>query len=194
MLMLAMKSAGPKMIASTRGDAAAIASTLVSPSAFSICASMPMRPTSNPIVFSIWVSSRSSHTTWSAVCTFGSMMQSRFGPAPSTTSITSRYVHDVVRSLTRTVRTLPSYPPSFSAATMFLRASGLASAATASSMSRNTWSAARPFALSSIFGLLPGTARLTATGAEHAWVESIARGYGPEVPAAAEGQTGSERR
>ena len=57
MLMLAMKSAGPKMIVSTRGDAAAIASTLVSPSAFSICASMPIRPTSKPIVFSICVSS-----------------------------------------------------------------------------------------------------------------------------------------
>ena len=40
------------------------------------------------------------------VCTFGSMMQSRFAPAPSTTSMTSRYVHSVVKSLTRTVRTL----------------------------------------------------------------------------------------
>ena len=46
MLIEAMKSAGPKMIVSTRGDAAAIALTLVSPSAFSICASMPIRPTS----------------------------------------------------------------------------------------------------------------------------------------------------
>ena len=46
MLMLAMKSAGPKMMVSTRGDARAIASTLISPRAFSICASMPIRPTS----------------------------------------------------------------------------------------------------------------------------------------------------
>ena len=46
MLMLAMKSAGPKMIVSTRGDAFAIASTSMRPRAFSICASMPIRPTS----------------------------------------------------------------------------------------------------------------------------------------------------
>ena len=43
---------------------------------------------------------------------------------------------------------------------MFLRASGLAIGATASSMSMKIWSAGRPRALSSIFGLLPGTARL----------------------------------
>ena len=61
MLIEAMKSAGPKMIVSTRGEAAAIASTLTRPAAFSICASMPIRPTSKPIVFSIWVSVRSSH-------------------------------------------------------------------------------------------------------------------------------------
>ena len=42
MLIEAMKSAGPKMIVSTRGEAAAMASTLVRPSAFSICASMPI--------------------------------------------------------------------------------------------------------------------------------------------------------
>ena len=46
MLIEAMKSAGPKMIVSTRGDAVAIASTLIRPSAFSICASMPILPTS----------------------------------------------------------------------------------------------------------------------------------------------------
>ena len=46
MLIEAMKSAGPKMIVSTRGDAVAIASTLVRPSAFSICASIPIFPTS----------------------------------------------------------------------------------------------------------------------------------------------------
>ena len=90
MLMLAMKSAGPKISVSTRGLALAIASMAIRPCAFSICASMPIRPTSKPIVFSIWVSSRSRATTCSGFCTFGSMMQSRFGPAPSTTSMTSR--------------------------------------------------------------------------------------------------------
>jgi hypothetical protein len=90
MLIEAMKSAGPKMMVSTRGDAAAMASTLTRPRAFSICASMPMRPTSSPVVFSIWVSSMSSASTWLAVCTFGSMMQSRLAPAPSTTVMTSR--------------------------------------------------------------------------------------------------------
>src|SRR5262245_47934810 len=50
-------------------------------------------------------------------------------------------------------------PPSFSAATMFLRAAGLTSGAVASSRSRNTWSAGRIFAFSRKRGLLPGTAR-----------------------------------
>ena len=89
MLIEAMKSAGPKMIVSTRGEAAAMALTLVRPSAFSICASMPMAPTSRPVAFSIWVSSRSRATTCSAVCTLGSMIASRWAPAPSTTSTTS---------------------------------------------------------------------------------------------------------
>ena len=74
-----------------------MASTLTRPFAFSICASMPMRPTSRPRVFSIWVSSRSSRAPASAVCTLGSMMQSRLAPAPSTTAITSPYVHWVVQ-------------------------------------------------------------------------------------------------
>ncbi len=90
MLIEAMKSAGPKMMVSSRGEAWAMVSTLMRPLAFSICASMPIRPTSKPMVFSIWVSSRSSAFTCSASWTFGSMMQSRFGPAPSTTVITSR--------------------------------------------------------------------------------------------------------
>ena len=90
MLIEAMKSAGPKMMVSSRGDAAAMASTSTRPRAFSICASMPIRPTSSPIVFSIWVSSRSSACTCSALCTLGSITQSRLAPAPSTTSMTSR--------------------------------------------------------------------------------------------------------
>jgi len=89
MLIEAMKSAGPKMIVSTRGDAAAMPSTFTRPSAFSIWASMPMRPTGSPLVFSIWVSSRSSATTCSGACTLGSMTQSRLVPAPSTMAMTS---------------------------------------------------------------------------------------------------------
>src|SRR3954452_15414393 len=159
MLIDAMKSAGPKMIVSTRGEACAIAFTLVRPSAFSICASMPIRPGSYPCTFSNWVSSRSSATTCSAVCTFGSMMQSRLAPAPPTTSITSAYVHSVVQSFTRTTRSLLPQPPSFSAATMFFRASTLAIGATESSRSRNTWSASSPFALARNRGIDPGVAR-----------------------------------
>jgi len=71
-------------------QAAAISSTFIRPLAFSIWASIPIRPTSKPIVFSIWVSSRSSALTCSASCTFGSIRQSRFAPAPSTTVTTSR--------------------------------------------------------------------------------------------------------
>ena len=159
MLMDAMKSAGPKMIVSRRGEAPAISSTFTRPLAFSICASMPIRPTSKPMVFSICVSSRSSATICWASCTFGSMMQSRFGPAPSTTVMTSRYVQCVVQSLTRTTRVLPVQSPSFSASTMVCRAPSLASGAQASSRSRKTWSAGRPWAFSRKRGLLPGTAR-----------------------------------
>ncbi len=90
MLIEAMKSAGPKTMVSRRGEEPAISSTLTRPLAFSICASMPIRPTSYPIVFSIWVRSRSRATTCWASCTFGSMMQSRLAPAPSTTVTTSR--------------------------------------------------------------------------------------------------------
>jgi hypothetical protein len=159
MLIEAMKSAGPKMIVSTRGEAAAMASTFTRPAAFSICASMPIPPTGSPTALSTWVSVRSSHWTCAASTTLGSITQSRLAPAPSTTSITSRYVHGVVRSLTRTTRVRPPQSPSFSAATMFLRASGFASGATASSRSRKTWSAGSVRALSSIFRLDPGTAR-----------------------------------
>src|SRR5665648_479056 len=87
------------------------------------------------------------------------MMASRLAPAPSTTATTSTYVHCVVQSLTRTDRIVSPQPPSLRAATMFLRASGLAKGATASSMSRKTWSAPRPLALSIILVLEPGTAR-----------------------------------
>ena len=48
--MLAAKSAGPKMIVSSRGEAAQISSTLMRPRAVSICASIPMWPTGRPDV------------------------------------------------------------------------------------------------------------------------------------------------
>src|SRR5688572_20991188 len=175
MLMLAMKSAGPKMIVSIRSLANAMSLTLISPCAVSICASMPIRPSSRPLAFSTCVSSRSSALTWAASCTFGSMIASRFAPAPPTTSSTSWNVHSVVQSLTRTVRILSPQPPSLRAATMFLRAPGLANGAHASSRSRKTWSAGRPLALSRNRGLLPGTARLerrdrsSATGPPGGW-------------------------
>ena len=87
--MLAAKSAGPKMIVSSRGDAAQISSTLISPRAVSICASMPMCPTGRPDFFSTWVSRRSSAWTSAADCTLGSMISSSRSPALPTTSITS---------------------------------------------------------------------------------------------------------
>ena len=170
-----MKSAGPKMIVSIRGLANAISLTLIRPCAVSICASMPIRPTSKPLAFSIWVSSMSSAFTWAASATFGSMMQSSSAPAPPTTSSTSVKVHSVVQSLTRTVRILSPQPPSLSAATMFLRAPGLASGAHASSRSRNTWSAGRPLAFSRNRGLLPGTARLERRDRSSATVPPLGR-------------------
>src|SRR4030095_807772 len=87
------------------------------------------------------------------------MSQSRSGPAPSTISITSRYVHDVVQSLTRTTRTFSPQPPLVQPATMLPRASGLASGATASSRSRKTWSASSVLAFSRNLEFDPGTAR-----------------------------------
>ena len=63
----------------------------------------------------------------------------------------------VVTSLIRTQRVfLPQSRP-FSASTMVLRAPALAEGATASSRSRNTWSASEAAALAIIFSLTPGT-------------------------------------
>ena len=160
-----MKSAGPKMMVSSRGDAPAIASTSTRPFAFSICASMPIRPTSSPCVFSSWVSSMSSAWTCAAVCTFGSITASRLAPAPSTTAMTSPYVHCVVQSFTRTTRVLPDQSPSLSAATMLARASSLASGDTESSRSRNTWSAGSPCALPSILRVAARNREAGAAGA-----------------------------
>jgi hypothetical protein len=87
--MDAAKSAGPKMIVSSRGEAAQISSTLMSPRAVSIWASMPMWPAGRPAADSTWVSRRSRATTSAADCTLGSMTSSRRGPARPTTSMTS---------------------------------------------------------------------------------------------------------
>ena len=81
-------SAGPSTSACTRGPAA-IASMLVSPCAFSICASMPIRPTGRPCVVSNWLSSRSSAWMWETSVTFGSTMTSSDAPAVDTTSMMS---------------------------------------------------------------------------------------------------------
>ena len=85
----AAKSAGPKMIVSSRGEAAQISSTLISPRVVSIWASIPMCPTGRPDVFSTWVSRRSRATTSAADWTLGSMISSSRSPALPTTSITS---------------------------------------------------------------------------------------------------------
>ena len=67
-----------------------MAVTSASPRASSIWASMPIRPRSSPVACSSWDSSRSSQLTWDGSLALGRMITSRFGPAPSTTSITSR--------------------------------------------------------------------------------------------------------
>jgi len=77
------------MIVSSRGDAAQMSSTLMSPRAVSIWASIPMCPLGSPAFSSTWVRSRSSATTSAADCTLGSMISSSRSPAPPTTSITS---------------------------------------------------------------------------------------------------------
>ena len=69
--MLAMKSAGPKMIVSTRGEAAAIASMLIRPARSRSAPRCRSGRPGSPIVFSIWVSVRSSQSTWSAVLNLG---------------------------------------------------------------------------------------------------------------------------
>ena len=90
MPMLAMKSAGPKTRASSRADAAAMASTPARPRASSIWASMPIRPRSSPVACSIWDSSRSSQVTWAGSAGLGQDDHVEVRAGPSTTSITSR--------------------------------------------------------------------------------------------------------
>ena len=63
MLIDAMKSAGPKMMVSTRGDAAAIASTFDQAARVLDLRLDADAADARPIVFSIWVSVRSSHST-----------------------------------------------------------------------------------------------------------------------------------
>ena len=153
----AMKSAGPNTRAISRGEAAAIASTAARPAAFSICASMPIRPGSSPADRSTWPSSTSSQTTAAGSLTLGRTSESTAPPAPSATAMTSRYAHGVVASLTRTATSLPSQPPARSAATASWRAAGFSSGATESSRSSMTWLTGRPRALARNRSLLAGT-------------------------------------
>ena len=97
-------SAGPSTSACTRGPAA-IASTLVSPAAFSICASMPIRPTGRPCVVSSWRQQQVERVNVGSVGHLGQHddVEVRAG-ASTTTSMTSAWVHGVVQSLTRTPR------------------------------------------------------------------------------------------
>src|SRR6266511_1178340 len=80
---------GPKMSVSARSDASAMASIFVIPVAVSIWISTPIR-FSSPVVSSIIRSRSATNATSVADSTFGIMMQSRYCPAFSTTSITSR--------------------------------------------------------------------------------------------------------
>ena len=90
MLIEAMKSAGPNTSVSSRGDEPAMASTLTRPRAFSICASMPIRPTAQPDGLLDLGEQRVEPDDLVGSCTLGSIRQSSRSPAPSTTSITSR--------------------------------------------------------------------------------------------------------
>ena len=75
----------------------------------------------------------------------------------------------MVQSLTRTTRVLPVQSPVLSASTIRCRALSFTNGAQASSRSRNTWSAGRPWAFSRKRGLLPGTAGRTGEGRPGPW-------------------------
>ncbi len=165
---LAMKSAGPKISAASRGEAAAIWSAAASPAASSICASTAMPPGGSPAARSTWPSSRSSQVTWPGWDTLGKTIASRRAPDRSTTSITSRNAHSVVAALILTAskgpgRSRPPCPATAAAASD--RARCLAAGATASSRSKISSSAARPAALARNLSLLPGTVRQLRRGA-----------------------------
>src|SRR5437660_2299309 len=152
-------STGPRMIVSSRGDAAQISSTSMSPRAVSIWASMPMWWSGRPALASTWVSNRSRATISAAAWPLGSISSSRRSPALPTTSITSPYVHFVSHALTRTQRTLSPQSWFLTASTALARAASFSRGATESSRSMNTMSAGRAGALASIFSLDPGTDR-----------------------------------
>src|SRR3954453_348225 len=157
--MDAAKSAGPKMIVSTRGEAAQISSTLMRPRVVSICASMPMWPTGRPAFCSTCVSSMSRAMTSAADCTFGSITSSRRSPALPTTSMTSPYVHLVSHALTRTQSTRSPQSRFLMASTTLARAASFSSGATESSRSRNVMSAGTEGPLARKRSLEPGTDR-----------------------------------
>ena len=157
--MLAAKSAGPKMMVSSRGLAAQISSTLMSPRAVSICASIPMWPIGKPAEISTWRSNMSVATICAADSTFGNMISSRRSPALPTTSMMSYAVHLVLQSFTRTHNTLSPQSLPRIAAAIFARDASFSLGATASSRSRNTMSAGIPGPLPSIFSDEPGIDR-----------------------------------
>src|SRR5438105_4163483 len=154
----AEKSAGPYVSVSNRSLAKAISSARMSPSASSICASMPI-VRSSPSVSSSWRSARSTNATSPALRTFGTMMQSTMSPASLTTSRRSSKANCDVTWLMRTTRVLPCQSWLRSASTTLVRAAGFSEGAHASSRSRKTSSAALSAAFSIIRWLLPGTAR-----------------------------------
>src|SRR5438105_9096833 len=154
----AEKSAGPYVSVSNRSLAKAISSARMSPSASSICASMPI-VRSSPSVSSSWRSARSTNATSPALRTFGTMMQSTMSPASLTTSRRSSKANCDVTWLMRTTRVLPCQSWLRSASTPLVRAAGFSKGAHASSRSRKTSSAALSAAFSIIRWLLPGTAR-----------------------------------
>ena len=96
---------------------------------------------------------------WAALSTFGTITQSSASPAPATTPSRSSRHQGVPTTLIRTARVC-GHP--LTAQRVDDQLPGrivLPSGATASSRSRNTWSAGSVAAFRSIFSLEPGTAR-----------------------------------
>ena len=99
--MLAAKSAGPKMMVSSLDDAAQISSTLISPRAVSICASIPMCPTGSPVLLHLR-QQQVEHDDLRRRLHLGQHDLVEALTALPTTSITSPYVHSVSQAFTRT--------------------------------------------------------------------------------------------
>ena len=159
MLIHAMKSAGPKMIVSTRGDAVAIALTLDQARARS--RSAPRCRSADLVAHGLLDLGQQQvqRDDLLGVCTFGSMIASRFaaGALDDLDDVAVGPLGGPVVDPHRPGSGRPSRPRS--ARQRSSCAPGLASGAQASSRSRNTWSAGSVRALSMNFWLEPGTAR-----------------------------------